>query len=109
VLIVPSLGLESFGLAAREALAEGVPVLASRRGALAELFPPEAGPPCGALFDPEDPKELRGWIERLLGDPGIVAAWAANPPRVKEMDEHAEEIEEIYDKILAARGERAST
>ncbi len=109
VLIVPSLGLESFGLAAREALAEGVPVLASRRGALAELFPPEAGPPCGALFDPEDPEELRGWIERLAAAPGTVAEWAANPPRVKEMDEHAEEIEEIYDKVLAARGKKPST
>jgi len=107
VLIVPSLGLESFGLAAHEALAEGVPVLASRRGALAELFPPEAGPPCGALFDPRDPQELRGWIERLTAEPGLVAAWAANPPRVKEMDEHAGEIEEIYEKILAARGEIA--
>jgi GT2 family glycosyltransferase len=44
VLIVPSLGLESFGLVAREALHHGVPVLASRRGALPELFPdaPEA-------------------------------------------------------------------
>jgi glycosyltransferase involved in cell wall biosynthesis len=103
VLIVPSLGLESFGLAAREALAEGVPVLASRRGALAELFPPEAGPPCGALFDPQDPEELRGWIERLTEDSKVVAAWAASPPRVKEMDEHAGEIEEIYDKILAAQ------
>jgi GT2 family glycosyltransferase len=106
VLIVPSLGLESFGLAAHEALAEGVPVLASRRGALAELFPPEAGPPCGALFDPQDPEELRGWIERLLEDPGAVAAWAASPPRIKEMDGHAEEIEGIYEKILAARGKR---
>jgi hypothetical protein len=86
-------------------------VLASRRGALAELFPPEAGAPCGALFDPGDPGEpgeLRGWIERLLGDPGIVAAWAASPPRVKEMDEHAEEIEAVYGNILAVRGKRPS-
>jgi glycosyltransferase involved in cell wall biosynthesis len=107
VLIVPSLGLESFGLAAHEALAEGVPVLASGRGALAELFPPAAGPPCGALFDPQDPAALRGWIERLAADPGLVEAWAASPPRVKEMDEHALEIEEIYEKILAARGQAA--
>ncbi len=99
MLIVPSLGLESFGLAAREALAEGVPVLAANRGALAELFPPEAGLPCGALFDPEDPDALRGWIERLTADPGVIAAWAANPPRVKEMDEHAEEIEEVYERF----------
>jgi GT2 family glycosyltransferase len=102
VLIVPSLGLESFGLVAREALAEGVPVLAARRGALAELFEGEAEP-CGALFDPEDPEELRGWIERLVQRPEIVAAWAASPPRIKEMDEHAEEIERVYERILAAR------
>jgi GT2 family glycosyltransferase len=101
VLIVPSLGLESFGLAAREALAEGIPVLASRRGALAELFDPADAPPCGALFDPEAPEELRGWIERLIGRPEIAAAWAASPPRVKEMDEHAEEIEAVYESILA--------
>ncbi|HEY4575200.1 MAG TPA: glycosyltransferase, partial [Thermoanaerobaculia bacterium] len=108
VLIVPSLGLESFGLAAREAFAEGVPVLASRRGALAELFPPEAGPPCGALFDAENPQELRGWIERLMVDSGVVAGWAANPPRVKEMDEHAEEIEEIYARFTRCLPETAS-
>lgn len=102
VLIVPSLGLESFGLVAREALAEGVPVLASRRGALAELFDREAGEPCGALFDPADPEALRGWIERLAAAPEIVAGWAASPPRIKEMDEHAEEIEQVYGEILAA-------
>jgi glycosyltransferase involved in cell wall biosynthesis len=100
-LIVPSLGLESFGLVAREALAEGVPVLASRRGALAELFDGVESP-CGALFDPEDPEEMRGWIARLAAEPEILAAWAANPPRVKEMAEHAEEIEAVYEKILSA-------
>ena len=99
-LIVPSLGLESFGLVAREALAEGVPVLAARRGALAELFDGEEHP-CGALFDPDGPEELRGWIARLVAEPGILAAWAAHPPRVKEMDGHAEEIEAVYEKILS--------
>jgi hypothetical protein len=102
VLLVPSLGLESFGLVAREALAEGVPVLASRRGALAELF--AAGPPCGALFDPEDPRELAAWIERLAADPGIVAGWRDAQPPVKGMPEHAEEIEAVYERLLAAAG-----
>lgn len=104
VLLVPSLGLESFGLAAREALAEGVPVLASRRGALAELFDPAdpaKSPPCGALFDPEDPEDLRRWILKLIEKPGIVAVWAARAPRAKEMDEHAEEIEEVYERVMA--------
>jgi glycosyltransferase involved in cell wall biosynthesis len=102
VLLVPSLGLESFGLVAREALAEGVPVLASRRGALAELF--DAGPPCGALFDPEDPGDLATWIERLTANPGIVAGWRDSQPPVKGMLEHAEEIETLYERLLLASG-----
>lgn len=103
VLIVPSLGLESFGLVAREALAAGIPVLASRRGALAELFDPAEGPPCGALFDPEDPDALRSWVEKLVDHPEIVATWAASPPRVKRLDEHVEEIEALYARLLAPR------
>ncbi len=98
VLLVPSLGLESFGLVAREALAEGVPVLASRRGALAELF--EVGPPCGALFDLEDPGELAAWVERLTANPGIIAGWRESQSPVKGMPEHAEEIEALYERLL---------
>jgi glycosyltransferase involved in cell wall biosynthesis len=106
VLLVPSLGLESFGLVAREALAEGVPVLASRRGALAELF--NAGPPCGALFDPDGPAELAAWIERLAADPGIVAGWRDSQPPVKGMPEHAEEIEGVYERLLLAASRRGA-
>ena len=42
VLIVPSIGLESFGLVAYEAMCRGVPVLVSRLGALAEIAGPAA-------------------------------------------------------------------
>jgi len=98
VLLVPSLGLESFGLVAREAMLYGVPVLASNRGALADL---PAG--SGALFDPDDPAALRGWVERLIADPAIVDRWAADLPPVKSADAHAEEIEEVYDRLAAQR------
>ena len=97
-LIVPSVGLESFGLVAREAMHYGVPVLASDRGALPERF--EGVPECGALFDPEDPASLRAWIERLIREPEILDRWAAALPPVKGMDQHAEEIEEVYDRVL---------
>jgi glycosyltransferase involved in cell wall biosynthesis len=96
VLIVPSLGLESFGLVAREAMHHGVPVLASNRGALPEMFDGEFG----ALFDPDDPASLRAWIERLAAEPEIVDRWSAALPRVKGMDEHAEEIEAVYERML---------
>jgi glycosyltransferase involved in cell wall biosynthesis len=75
-----------------------VPVLASDRGALPEMF--EGEEPYGALFDPEDPAALHAWIERLTREPEIVDRWAAALPRVKGMDEHAEEIEEVYERVL---------
>jgi glycosyltransferase involved in cell wall biosynthesis/CTP:molybdopterin cytidylyltransferase MocA len=102
VLLVPSLGLESFGLVAREALAHGVPVVASRRGALRELFEGGGESASGTLFDPDDPGALAGWMARLAADPGIVAAWRRHLPPVKGMDEHAQEIEAIYDAVLSA-------
>ncbi len=100
-LIVPSLGLESFGLAAREAMAVGTPVLAARRGALAELPLETLG--CGAFFDPELPEELRGWIERLADDPAILDRWSERLPAVEGMDQHAEAIEAVYERVLQGR------
>jgi glycosyltransferase involved in cell wall biosynthesis len=82
-------------------MAVGTPVLAARRGALAEL--PLETLDCGAFFDPERPAELRAWIERLLAAPEILAGWRARLPRVTGMDEHAEAIEAVYERVLAAR------
>jgi glycosyltransferase involved in cell wall biosynthesis/GT2 family glycosyltransferase len=103
VLIVPSLGLESFGLAAREAMSLGVPVLASRRGALTEAF--EDGV-CGAYFEAGDAAALRAWVDRLCARPEIVAEWSRRLPAVKTMDAHAEEMEAVYESVLAARSRR---
>jgi glycosyltransferase involved in cell wall biosynthesis len=103
VLIVPSLGLESFGLVAREAILHGVPVLASNRGALADLPAGRGESGGGALFDPDDPAALRGWVERLIADPAMVDRWARELPAVKSADAHAEEIEEVYDRLVAQR------
>jgi glycosyltransferase involved in cell wall biosynthesis len=105
LLLVPSLGLESFGLVAREAFAHGVPVVASRRGALAELSAGQSES-AGELFDPDDPSALAGWVARLAAEPGIVAAWQRAVPPVKGMDEHAREIEAVYEAVLSARRRR---
>ena len=58
VLIVPSIGLESFGLVAREAIARRVPVLAARDGALAELF---ADGPGGRFSPPAMRRRCARW------------------------------------------------
>jgi GT2 family glycosyltransferase/glycosyltransferase involved in cell wall biosynthesis len=94
VLLVPSIGLESFGLAAREAMAFGVPVIASAGGALDEL--PEA-----ELFPPGDTAALRAIIRRLIDDPAIIDEWSARLPQPKSDAAHAEEIERVYRAVLA--------
>ena len=72
LLLMPSLWLESFGLVAAEAMLNGVPVLASNRGAL-----PETIGNAGFLFDiparytPETrdvptAEEVASWVETII-------------------------------------------
>lgn len=104
-LLVPSLGLESYGIAAREALQAGVPVLAARRGALPEMFAGKGE--YGALFDPEDPADLSRWIERLIAEPEILNRWAGQIPPMPDADDHAERVERVYAEVLADRARTA--
>jgi glycosyltransferase involved in cell wall biosynthesis len=62
VALAPSRSAETFGLAAAEAMAAGVPVLASRVGALPELVEDEC------LLAPGDAAGLARAIVRLAGD-----------------------------------------
>jgi GT2 family glycosyltransferase/glycosyltransferase involved in cell wall biosynthesis len=93
VLLVPSIGLESFGLAPREAMARGVPVIATAGGALSEM-------PCGEFFPAGDVAALNAIIRRVVAAPSIVDRWAASLPRPKSSGEHAEEIEQVYRSVL---------
>jgi GT2 family glycosyltransferase/glycosyltransferase involved in cell wall biosynthesis len=93
VLLMPSIGLESFGLAAREAMACGVPVIATSGGAMDEL--PEA-----ELVPPGDAVALRDAIRRLIDDPSLIDAWSARLPVPKSDREHAAEIERVYRTVL---------
>jgi alpha-1,3-rhamnosyl/mannosyltransferase len=64
-LVLPSLW-EGFGLPAVEAMACGVPVLASRRGSL-----PEVVGDAGLFFDPERPSDMADCLLRFLRDPEL--------------------------------------
>ena len=65
VLVVPSLCLELFGLVAVEAMALGVPVIASRIGGLPYVV--EDGV-TGSLFEPGNPEALTQQVCRLWRD-----------------------------------------
>lgn len=101
LLIVPSVGLESFGIVAHEAMAAGVPILASERGALSEIFDPSTQ---GGCFVAGDPVSLREWLLRLVAQPALVARWSQALPAVKGMSRHVEEIDGIYARLLSGDG-----
>jgi glycosyltransferase involved in cell wall biosynthesis len=102
VLLVPSIGLESYGIVVDEAMAHGVPVVASREGALPERFDES----CGAFVPPGDPGALRAEIERLVTRPETICQWRRALPAVRTLEDAAERIEEIYGEVLASRGTR---
>jgi glycosyltransferase involved in cell wall biosynthesis len=71
VLVLPSWN-EGFGLPALEAMAAGVPVVASNRGAL-----PEVVADAGLLVDPASADEIAAAVERVLDDSTLAADLAA--------------------------------
>lgn len=75
--VVPSY-YESFGLAALEALACGVPVVAAQVGGLTSFLSHGRN---ALLFNEHQPEALAGAIRRLLDEPGLHTTLAANARR----------------------------
>ncbi len=79
---MPSWG-EGFGLVFAEAMAHGLPCIASRLDAGAEVV---ADGETGLLVDPDDPEELWTALARLLGDPALCARFGeAGRRRAREL------------------------
>jgi glycosyltransferase involved in cell wall biosynthesis len=80
--VVASLGSEGFSRAAVEYMAAGLPVVATRVGALPEIV---VEGETGLLVDPDDAPGLAGAMGRVLGDPELAARMgAAGRRRVEE-------------------------
>jgi GT2 family glycosyltransferase/glycosyltransferase involved in cell wall biosynthesis len=103
-LIIPSLGLESYGLVAREALSVGVPVIVSARGALPELLDPapsneEMG--VWPSFEAGNSQQLAALVRQLIAAPHILTRWWRTFGSVKSVHDHACEIDQIYAAVGA--------
>ncbi len=100
--VVPSLWAEPFGQVAVEALARGLPVVASADGALAELV--DDGE-TGLLVPPGDAAALREALRTLLADPARRARMGqAGRRRARRfaLSSVAARVEAVYADLLAA-------
>lgn len=68
MLVVPSEWFETFGLVGAEAMAHGIPVVAARIGALANLVDDGVN---GLLFNSADPQDLAVKLGRLWNSPDL--------------------------------------
>ncbi|MFS0738648.1 glycosyltransferase family 4 protein [Sphingomonas sp. 1P06PA] len=66
-LVVPSIWYEGFPMIVVEALAAGLPIIASRIGSLIEIV----GECCGRQFNPGDTADLARKVCMVLGDPDL--------------------------------------
>ena len=73
LLVLPS-RTETFGMVVTEALARGVPVVASRVGGVGEAMGP-GGPTPGTWVPPENVPALAAALRRWLGDPVLRSGW----------------------------------
>jgi glycosyltransferase involved in cell wall biosynthesis len=96
--VYPSL-YEGFGLPVAEALACGVPVIASRTSSL-----PEVAGDAALFVDPDDPAELAAALRRVLVDRKLAAGLAARGPLQAAgfcWDKAAEALESVFLEALA--------
>ncbi|HEU4625502.1 MAG TPA: glycosyltransferase [Steroidobacteraceae bacterium] len=103
LLVLPSIWNESYGMPVAEAMACGVPVLASDCGGVPELLEPGIS---GALVARGDLEALLGALRELVADRAQLAAMGRAARRRAELltwDRSAEKLSRVYDALVDAQ------
>ena len=101
VLLAPSVWPESYGLVTREALALGLWVVASDRGAVGQDVVEGEN---GFVVDVSDHHALVDVLGRIDADPERYRAPPAHRPTLRRATEQAQALHEVYQRILAPSG-----
>ena len=96
-LVVPSMWYENSPLVIQEAYGVGIPVVASRLGALAEKV---RDGETGRLFAAGDSMDLARILRELMDQPEQLAALRANVRPAPTMQQHAQQMLAIYQATL---------
>lgn len=96
-VVAPSLWYETFSLTVHEAFAAGVPVIASRLGALAEAVRDGVD---GLLVPPGDVDAWRAALQRLVDKPDLLARLQANVRPPVTLEEHLDRLESLYAQLV---------
>ncbi len=101
---------EEWGVAAAEASASGLPVVATSVGGIPEIV---VDGETGLLVPPEDPAALAKALERLIGDPGLRSRLGkAGRRRIEEFyrwDRCVDRMELVYRRAVEARSRSGRT
>ncbi len=108
IFVYPSI-FESFAIPPVEAMAAGIPVVASRVGGMQETIVEEE---TGLFVEREDPAALADALDRLIADPELRAAFgAAGAARAEAMfswPRIAQSVEATFDALVEGRVEAAA-
>ncbi len=97
-VVVPSLWHETFSLIVHEAFAAGVPVVASRLGALTEAVRDGQD---GLLVSPGDVVAWSTALQRLVDEPDLRTRLRANVHPPMTLEEHVSRLVSLYRKCLS--------
>jgi glycosyltransferase involved in cell wall biosynthesis len=93
LLVIPSLWRENSPLILLQALASGLPILASDVEGMADQLQPGRN---SALFAPGDAQELAAWLGRFLADPSLLAKLCNQGGDPRTVSDYVDQLEREY-------------
>ncbi|HDD31793.1 MAG TPA: glycosyltransferase family 1 protein [Thermococcus litoralis] len=102
IFVLPSVSSEAFGIVVLEAMASGVPVIATDVGGIPEVLKENEA---GLLVPPGNELELRNAIQKLLNNEELRKWYGINGRKAVEekysWDKVVVEIEKVYEEIIS--------